>query len=58
MVSGLFFRGGWGLNVNNQSVCTLQSKCDCWVFVLIIAFEAEAMFGLAKVRVVFSTLVD
>ena len=57
MFSGLFLRGGWGLNVNNQSVCTFQSRCDCWGFVLINVFEAKGMFGLVKVRVVFSTLV-
>ena len=30
----------------------------CWGFVLIIVFKAKRMFGLVKVRVVFSTLVD
>ena len=58
MFLGLFLRDGCGLNVNNQSVCTFQSRCDCWVFVLIIVFEAKAIFGLAEVRVVFSSLVD
>ena len=58
MLSGLFLRGELGLNVNNQSVSPLLSRCDCWDFVLIIVFEAKGMFGLAKVRVVFSTLVD
>ena len=47
-----------GLNVDNQSVSPFQSRCDCWVVVLIIVFDADAMFGLAKVRVVFSTSVD
>ena len=54
----LIFEGRVGLNVNNLSVSLFQSRCDCWVFVLIIVFDAEAMFGLAKVRVVFSTLID
>ena len=47
-----------GLNVDNKSVSPFQSRCDCWVVVLIIVIEAEVMFGLVKVRVVFSTSVD
>ena len=41
-----------------MSDTTLHSRCDCWVFVLISVFEAKGMFGLVKVRVVFSTMVD
>ena len=44
--------------LTTKSISTLPSRCNCWVFVLIIVFEAKGMFGLAKVRVVFSTLVD
>ena len=40
--------GGWGLNVNNHSVSPFQSRCDCWVFVLINVFGAKGMFGLSQ----------